>query len=185
MGYLNLPPNLKEMFDKLHSRLDKLEMSQRFTAPKITADPTSPRNGDLWLNSTTNTLKVNDSSGITQNINLTPVGFTPVLSTAAGTITSYVAAAQYIQVGKLCVLNFQISITNNGTGAGNVSMSLPFTVNGSLSSVGAFRENAVVGTMGQIYTTPSATTAGLLFYNNAYPAATGYVLLGTLSYITV
>ena len=71
MGYINLPPSLKVLFDGLHHRLDKLEMSQRFTAPSVATDPSNPRNGDIWLNTTSNTLKTLDNTGTVRTINWT------------------------------------------------------------------------------------------------------------------
>ena len=71
MGYINLPPSLKELFDGLHSRLNKLEMSQRFTAPNVATDPANPRKGDIWLNTTSNTLKTLDNTGTVRTINWT------------------------------------------------------------------------------------------------------------------
>ena len=70
MGFINLPPNLKDMFDGLHNRLSKLEMSQRFTVPIVTTDPTNPRKGDMWYNSTSSTLKFVDSTGTIKSITL-------------------------------------------------------------------------------------------------------------------
>jgi len=68
MGFINLTPNLKEMFDSVYSRLQKLETAQRFTAPSVTTDPTNPRKGDIWLNTTSNTLKAVDNSGTIRTI---------------------------------------------------------------------------------------------------------------------
>ena len=71
MGFINLPPNLKDMFDGLSNRITKLELSQRFTAPNVATDPTAPRKGDIWLNTTTNTLKTVDATGTVRTINWT------------------------------------------------------------------------------------------------------------------
>lgn len=68
MGYINLPDNLQSMFATLESRLTKLEMSARFTLPNVTADPTTPRNGDLWLNTTSNVPKYVDSTGAVKSL---------------------------------------------------------------------------------------------------------------------
>ena len=68
MGYLNFPPNLKDMFDDILTRLRKLETAQRFSVPIVTSDPSNSRNGDMWLNSTTNTLKVVDATGTIRTI---------------------------------------------------------------------------------------------------------------------
>jgi len=70
MGYLNFPPNLKDMFDDIYSRIRKLETAQRFTVPLVTTDPTNYRNGDMWYNSTTNILKFVNSAGTIKSITL-------------------------------------------------------------------------------------------------------------------
>ena len=71
MPFINLPENLQRIFQKVDTRLLKLENSQRFTAPVVATDPTEPRNGDIWLNSTSNTLKAVDATGATRTITWT------------------------------------------------------------------------------------------------------------------
>ena len=71
MGYLTFPPNIRDIFDDLYSRIRKLETAQRFTVPVVTTDPTNYRNGDMWINSTTNTLKVVDSVGTIRVVTIT------------------------------------------------------------------------------------------------------------------
>ena len=68
MPYINLPPDLRLVFDKIQQRLQKLETATRFTVPIVTTDPTNYRNGDMWLNSTSNTLKIVDSVGTIRTI---------------------------------------------------------------------------------------------------------------------
>jgi hypothetical protein len=63
MGYINLTPNLYDMFSDLDSRLRKLETAVRFTFPNVSSDPTNPRKGDAWLNTTTNLAKIVDANG--------------------------------------------------------------------------------------------------------------------------
>ena len=63
MGFINLPANLYETFNSLNQRLLKLENSARFTVPVVATDPVNRRNGDMWFNSTSNTLKVVDTVG--------------------------------------------------------------------------------------------------------------------------
>jgi len=70
MGYINQPFDFKAFFDDIFSRLRKLETAQRFTVPIVTTDPTAPRNGDLWYNSTTSTLKFVNSAGTIKTITL-------------------------------------------------------------------------------------------------------------------
>jgi hypothetical protein len=71
MGYINQPFDFKAFFDDIFSRLRKLETAQRFTVPIVTTDPTAPRNGDMWFNSTSNTLKFVNNAGIIKTITLT------------------------------------------------------------------------------------------------------------------
>jgi hypothetical protein len=82
MPKLNIPANLFEMFRTLDQRLRKLETGRRFTAPVVPAltnpyptitglisgDPTNPRPGDVWLNSTSNTLRAVDKNGAVKTI---------------------------------------------------------------------------------------------------------------------
>jgi hypothetical protein len=63
MPYINYPPSLKDIIDDLQNRLRKLETGARFTFPNVTSDPSNPRKGDAWLNTTTNQAKIVDSAG--------------------------------------------------------------------------------------------------------------------------
>jgi len=68
MSFVNLPPSLYEFFQVINTRLDRLERSGRFTAPNVATDPTNPRPGDIWLNTTSNTLKAVDKNGAIKTI---------------------------------------------------------------------------------------------------------------------
>lgn len=70
MGYLNLPPNLKDIIDDVYARLRKLETAQRFTVPIVATDPTNRRNGDMWFNSTSGTLKLVDATGTIRTVTI-------------------------------------------------------------------------------------------------------------------
>lgn len=70
MSYANQYPTLFDIIQKLTNRVTKLELSPRFSVPVVTTDPTVIRNGDMWLNSTTNTLKIVDSTGAVRTINM-------------------------------------------------------------------------------------------------------------------
>ena len=71
MAWTNLPPALKTFFDDLDKRLRKVETSTRFTFPNVTSDPSNPRKGDAWLNTTTNQAKIVDSLGAVRIITWT------------------------------------------------------------------------------------------------------------------
>jgi hypothetical protein len=68
--FVNQPPALRDIFQQLNDRLSKLETATRFTVPIVTTDPTYPRKGDMWINSTSNTLKIVDSAGTLRTITL-------------------------------------------------------------------------------------------------------------------
>jgi hypothetical protein len=63
MPYVNQPADMRILFADLDSRLSKLETAVRFTFPAVTSDPTNPRIGDAWLNTTTNLAKIVDKNG--------------------------------------------------------------------------------------------------------------------------
>lgn len=63
MPYINYPPALKDIIEDLQNRLRKLETGARFTFPAVTSDPSNPRIGDAWLNTTTNQAKIVDTNG--------------------------------------------------------------------------------------------------------------------------
>lgn len=68
MPFVNYPPSLKDLFDDISNRVRKLETAQRFTAPNVTADPANLRNGDVWLNTTSNTLKWYDNTNVIRTL---------------------------------------------------------------------------------------------------------------------
>jgi len=63
MGYVNHAPDLRLTFDGIIDRIRKLELAAHFTFPPVSSDPTNPRIGDAWLNTTTNQAKIVDANG--------------------------------------------------------------------------------------------------------------------------
>jgi hypothetical protein len=107
--------------------------------------------------------------------------WTPTVASASGSITSYSSSGQYIKIGSLVVLQFQYTITNNGTGSGSINISnLPFTGTTN-TSAGAIREIAVNGFTGSIYLN-GTTTLSASTYNSTYPGGTNYNVRGTVCY---
>ena len=68
MGVIIQEPNLRDIIQPLLDRIDRLERSVRFTAPNVTTDPSNPRPGDVWLNTTSNLLKAVDKNGTIKTI---------------------------------------------------------------------------------------------------------------------
>lgn len=71
MAYINQPADMRSIFADLEKRLRLLETATRFTFPAVTSDPTNPRIGDAWLNTTTNQAKIVDSTGAVRIITWT------------------------------------------------------------------------------------------------------------------
>lgn len=70
MSFVNLPGSLQALIQDITNRLLRLEAS-RFTVPNVSSDPTTFVNGDMWLNVTTNQLKVVDNTGTKRIISWT------------------------------------------------------------------------------------------------------------------
>jgi hypothetical protein len=108
--------------------------------------------------------------------------YTPTVTSTTGTLTTASATGRYIRLGKLCVTEFVATITNNGTGAGSIAVTSPFGV-ATGPYIGSFRESAATGYFGSI---TILSGGGSLFYctlyDNTYPAGTGYVINGTISW---
>lgn len=108
--------------------------------------------------------------------------FTPVVTALSGSITSYTASGAYTKVGRLVTATVKITITTNGTAAGLIIATLPFTNNATHAYYGAGRETNTTGSMLQAKVPASANWAEILRYDNAYPAANGYVLEATVTF---
>ena len=75
-----------------------------------------------------------------------------------------------------------VTITNAGTGAGTLTISLPFTANGSFAFNGVGRENALTGSMLQGSITAGGTVVNVLNYANATAIATNAQIRMTITY---
>lgn len=65
MAYINQPPDLRQLFADIESRLRKLETAVRFTAPNFdfsTGNPTNARIGDIFFDTDSGDLKYYDGS---------------------------------------------------------------------------------------------------------------------------
>lgn len=70
MSKPNLPETLGTMIRALEARLRRLEQGQRFQLPILSGAPANPRDGDAWIDSTTNTVKVR-VNGVTKTFTIT------------------------------------------------------------------------------------------------------------------
>lgn len=108
--------------------------------------------------------------------------WTPVVTAAAGTITSYsIISSRYTKVGQLIVATTRLSITDAGTGNGNLIITLPFAA-GTQDSVGSAYESVLTGDAGRTWITSGGTTMYVAKYNNSTYCVTGYTITATAIY---
>lgn len=108
--------------------------------------------------------------------------WTPTVTSGSGSLTSYTASGYYTKVGRHVHATIVISITNNGTGAGSIAATLPFTAASGPLWVGSGRENAATGNMLQGILASGGSAVTILAYNNTYPGGTGAQIVLTISY---
>ena len=134
------------------------------------------------------TIEVGGEIGIIYNTTALPenawVNFTPVVTASTGTITAYTAEARYIKRGKLLTISVNVEITNNGTGAGELRVSLPAaTIGMSLGgTILAGRERNLTSAALTAYVEAATSTAKVLTYNGLYPGAAGAAISFAGSY---
>ena len=76
--------------------------------------------------------------------------YTPTITAASGTLTSYTTACYYTKVGNLVTLIINFQITDYGTGSGVLALTVPFTpfigTAGNIYAYGSGQEIVQVGT---------------------------------------
>lgn len=107
--------------------------------------------------------------------------YTPTVTSASGSFTTVSGTGRYVQLGKLVVLMVKVTITTNGTAAGNVKVSLPVSSRASTMYVGSGREDNSTGVMTQFYVAADGFSY-FLNTNGTYPGGNNYVLNGTVTY---
>ncbi|MCF1452303.1 hypothetical protein ACQZ61_04055 [Agrobacterium vitis] len=117
-------------------------------------------------------------SPIISDANFASLSHVPFFEPSTGSISGYtVNLAKYSRVGKLVHVYYDISITNNGSGAGGIVLGLPFAVASGAGCILAGRETGSTGKQLQAYGGASATTVTVTAYDNTYPAGSGYRLI--------
>lgn len=98
--------------------------------------------------------------------------YTPMVTSATGTITSYTATGTIKRVDDLVFIDIDVTITDNGTGTGAINITLPIQATNKMFVL-AGREMGVSGKMIQGLISTSAASVSVRDYANAYPASTG------------
>lgn len=134
------------------------------------------------------TIEAGGEIGIIYNTTALPenawVDFTPVVTALTGSITSYIAEAKYIKRGKLLTISVNVEITDNGTAAGEIIVSLPAATIGSTlgGTVLAGRERNLTSAALTAYVESASSTAAVLTYDGLYPGGTGAAISFAGSY---
>jgi hypothetical protein len=106
----------------------------------------------------------------------------PTVTSSIGTITTVgTTTGNYTKIGNTVYVTFALNITTNGTGLGYINMSLPFTCPLN-TNVGSGRELNVTGSQLQIQSPLNGTNARIRNYNDTYPASSGALMVGSLTY---
>jgi hypothetical protein len=106
--------------------------------------------------------------------------FSSVLSAGSGTLTSATCTMRYIRQGKKCTIQASINITTNGTAAGDLRISLPFTSGTLRASLSCFINT--LGALGTAGIDPSTSLIIIKSSSNTYPGADGAVITVTGEY---
>lgn len=108
--------------------------------------------------------------------------FTPVVSSALGTLSGYSSAGRYKVVGNTVHVQFGIDVVTNGTATGDIRFVLPFGGEATHTSIGHGRETAITGKALTVTIPGNHNFALVNNYDNSYPGADGYKLSGTIQY---
>jgi len=109
--------------------------------------------------------------------------WTPVATSAGGSITSYTSSGYYTKIGNSVTVNFRILITNNGTGSTGINVSgFPFSAKTSSTLSGASREDQSVG-FAVVGSPTTATNIFLSKYDGTYPGGTNYGFSFCIAYV--
>lgn len=72
--------------------------------------------------------------------------YTPVATAQTGTITTYTATGRFYQFGKLVFVEFEVHITNRGTGAGSLLVTIPVPANAAFNyALSGWEDDAPAG----------------------------------------
>jgi len=115
-------------------------------------------------------------------VNAWVTSFVPSISATTGTITTSSATCQYRREGALMVFSMNIVITTNGTGAGTLRATLPFSAASGNDAVFVGRDRGVGGKSLTATLIAGGSTIDIKNYDNSYPAADGSIIMVSGAY---
>lgn len=109
--------------------------------------------------------------------------FTPIVSSQGGTITTASGTLRYRRSFNTVYVTAEITISNNGSGANSVLVTLPFTVRTHATGTG--RAQLVSGKALQVFAAAGGTNMAIRNSSDgSYPGASGELLVVSLTYET-
>lgn len=108
--------------------------------------------------------------------------FGPTVTSSSGTITSYTSSGKYKVVGDTVHVQVAIDITNNGTGSGNLRVTIPFSTTSLNRFTGVGKEILTTGNALVASIAPGNNYAEITTYSNAYPVSTGSFVVCVFQY---
>lgn len=101
--------------------------------------------------------------------------YTPTISAATGTITAATGSVYWSRTGSIVYMSVSINVVTNGTGAGAVGCTLPFTVRSATVISG--RATGISGKMLQGNIAANSFSLNIDNYDGTYPAVSGETLV--------
>lgn len=111
-----------------------------------------------------------------------PTAFVSTLTAGSGSFTTETHGMSYIKIGKLVTVFFWVSITINGTAAGYMSLTLPFS--SDYHSSCSVSENGVTNSQGHAYISSGDNHLYIFRYDSSYLGGNGYFIRGQITYRT-
>jgi hypothetical protein len=110
--------------------------------------------------------------------------YTPTITATSGTFTTVSATGRYTRLGKLCVTQFAVTITTNGTAAGQIVITAPFgSGGGGTIYQGTTRESNATGFLGSCaISSGGGASFYVSAYDNSYMGGSGRLISGSISY---
>lgn len=104
--------------------------------------------------------------------------YSPTLVASSGSLGSWTGSGEYfVEDGGFVSFKCDISLTNNGTAAGFLSIGLPLkSFANSISSLATGKEGAVTGKMLAGRISPNSIEVPCQFYDGTYPGGNGYAI---------
>lgn len=108
--------------------------------------------------------------------------FTPTVTSSGGTLTSSTATGRYTKIGNMVSVAVSISITNHGTGTGELRVTLPFTSLGDSTGVGREVQSTGVACVASVYN--GSSLLSIVRFDGVTIITTNRTIKATIVYFT-